>query len=484
MESDVNEHQNRATPNQTSCFVLLVAFVAVLVGGRGGFAQDVDPVAAPADPLQPSEQASTRPSPAEEVAGAIPVEPLRLLVGEVLARNPELASLAAQASAAEQVAPQVRALPDPMAALTAYLLTPETRVGPQRVMASLSQRFPWFGKLALREQAALYGTAAARARLEARRLELVTETRRLAWEIAFLDAWAAITRQDRETLAHYEELARARYASGVGLEQAVVKIQAEITKDDNRLLEITRRRVTLVASMNALRDLPQDTPLPPLALPASVEVRLDVARLRDEALARRPELVVAQAEIDRAATMIELAHKDYYPDVTAGLTYALVTGRDDAAGRQMPPPDNSQDVLGLSGAVNLPIWKEKLAAGVEEAVARRLAAEEAKRSVVTRIDGALGDLAQRLPLIWRQVRLFNDVLLIQAEQSLRSAEAGYAAGTLGALDLLDAERVLLEVRIAAARADADHAVAQVALEGAVATPLTATAKTTGDESDD
>ena len=67
--------------------------------------------------------------------------------------------------------------------------------------------------------------------------------------------------------------------------------------------------------------------------------------------------------------------------------------------------------------------------------------------------------------------LFERVLLVQAEQSLRSAEAGYAAGGLSSLDLLDAERVLLEVRTAALRARADFAIALARLEGAVGGPV-------------
>ena len=60
---------------------------------------------------------------------------------------------------------------------------------------------------------------------------------------------------------------------------------------------------------------------------------------------------------------------------------------------------------------------------------------------------------------------------MQAEQSLRSAEAGYAAGGLNSLDLLDAERVLLEVRTTTVRARADYAIALARLEGAVGSPV-------------
>ncbi len=337
---------------------------------------------------------------------------------------------------------------------------------------------PWFGKLKLAEQAAVLEAAAARSRVSARRLQLVTETRRLYYELAFLDAWVRVVREDRATLGHYEELARARYASGVGLEQGVVKIQAEITRDDTRLLEIASRRATLQAQVNALRDRPESTPLEVTGLPTLPRLAPDEHELSADAMARRPELAGAQADVERSATMIELAKKASKPDVTLGLNYTPVGTRTDLAGRQNPPQDNGQDILGVSAGVNLPIWRAKLTAGVEEATANRLAAEEAKRAVAAGIEQSVGDLTSRIPLIWDRLRLLDDVLSRQAEQSLRSAESAYAAGTLNALDLLDAERVLLEVRIAGQRARADYAVALAQLEGAVAGNV---ASTTGKE---
>jgi cobalt-zinc-cadmium efflux system outer membrane protein len=399
--------------------------------------------------------------------------PLRQLLAETLERNPEVAGLAAAAAGAEQKAPQVKALPDPVAGITAYLLTPETRVGPQQAMVSLSQRLPWFGKLRLRERAALYEAAAARAKVEAASLRVVTEVRRVAYELAFQDAYEAVVGEDRATLSHYEELARARYASGVGLEQPAIKIQAEITKDDARLLDIADRRAVLRAQINALRDQPDATPLPRIQLPAYPELTLALETLRQRALANRPEVGGADATIAMMRTQVDVAHKDYNPDVTLGLVYALVGKRTDPQGRAAPPPDNGQDDLGVTAGVNLPVWREKLAAGVKEASERVLWAEQARRSVVAGIDQSLDELVYRIPLTYQRLKLFKDVLSVQADQSLRSAEAGYVAGTQNALDLLDAERVLLEVRTATVRAVADYAIGVARLEGAVGGPLVA-----------
>lgn len=412
------------------------------------------------------------PDAADRVTNALEDASLQTVVREVLERNPSVAVAAARARAARLVAPQAKALPDPMIGVTGYLSSPETRVGPQRLMATLSQRFPWFGKIGLREQAALQQAEALDADVEARRLDLVTETRRLVYEIGFLDAFRGVVETDRETLIHYEQLARARYASGVGIEQGVIKIQAEITKDDSRLLDIATLRATLVASLNALRDRPQETRIPAIALPRPrSETAPLLAALRARALEARPELSAAQTDIERTDTLIELAQKDYKPDFTVGATYGLVTGRTDLGAGLVLPQDNGKDVFGISLSLNLPIKRGKLNASLEEAVERRLAAVERKRDVTTVIDRALGELVERLRLSGEQVRLFERVLLIQAEQSLRSAESGYAAGSLNSLDLLDAERVLLEVRTGTERARADHAIALARLEGTIGGPL-------------
>ena len=408
---------------------------------------------------------------ADRLTTALEDPVLRELVRDALERNPTLATAIAVARASLHQAPQAQALPDPVVGVTGYLSSPETRVGPQRLMATLSQQLPWAGKRRLREQAALHQSEALVSDVAARRLDLVTEVRRLSLEIAYLDAYRKVVETDRETLIHYEQLARARYASGVGIEQGVIKIQAEITKDDNRLLDIAALRSTFVAALNALRDRPQESPVPEMTLPTDTTVAPPLAALRTRALDARPELDAAQAYTARAGALVELARKEYKPDVTVGATYGLVTGRSDLGAGIMPPPGNGKDVFGISLSLNLPLKRGRLDAGLEEATERRLAAVERKRDITTMIDGALGELVERLRLSGEQVELFERVLLIQAEQSLRSAESGYAAGNLNSLDLLDAERVLLDVRTGIERARADHAIALARLEGAIGEPL-------------
>jgi len=444
---------------RSSCFQIVTAVAVVVLAANAGVGVDI------------REAAAGELGPPERIVAAIVDPEQRVLLAEVLERNPRLARLAAEARAAAQRAPQVSALPDPTASLTWFVMSPQTRVGPLRAAVNVSQSLPWFGSLDLAKQAALWEAAAVSARVEAARLELVTAARVAYHELQFLDAERRLTEADRATLERAAALSLARYAAGTGLGQAVIRAQAEITQAHSRLLGIAARRSEVAARLNALRDHGQALGVEAAPLAAPPLAALDPAELRLRARASRPEMAAATAEVEAAAARVERAKKAYGPEVMVGLSYGFVAPRDDAAGRLDPPEGNGDDDLGLMAGVSLPVWRSKLAAGVEEWTARRLAAEEAARELTASIDGELSELVYRIPLLAEQLRVHETVLLVQARQSLESAEAAYAAGTAAALDLLDAERVLLQVGTAAERVRADLAIAHARLEGAVGGPL-------------
>ncbi|MEE9231141.1 MAG: TolC family protein [Acidobacteriota bacterium] len=401
------------------------------------------------------------------------VQDVRLagLLREVLDRNPGLAALEARVRSVAERPAQARSLPDPNASVTAYLETPETRVGPQRATLTLSQKFPWFGKRGLRERAAVHEGSAARAHLESTRLERLTQARVYYHEIGFLDTYHALTGSDRDTLRHFEELARARYASGIGLQQDVLKVQTEITRVETKLLRITEQRARAVAALNALRNHREGASIETVPLPDPFRVALDRIDLEKAAVERRPEMERAAAEIERAATLVALARKDSDPDITLGVNYGFVGSRDDPAAGLASIEDDGQDILGISVGLNLPVRRARRTAQVREAVEQRAAVEGQKEQLAAQIRRSVEELAARIPLIWSQLRLFDDVLVRQSEESLRLAVSAYATGSVNALDLLDAERILLEARTAGARARADYLIAVARLEGVIARPL-------------
>lgn len=403
--------------------------------------------------------------PADAIVQRIADDQLRSLLAEVLERNPEIAALRAKIAASGEREIAARKLPDPRAELTAFVLPPETRVGPQRFAARVTQQLPGGGKLEKSARVAQAERRALSSQLEALRLDLVTRARRLLVELAYLDEARRVLDDDHTTLSHFEELARARYASGAGLQMDAVQLQAEMTRLEARATEIDERQAGVAADLNRLRDRPGE-PLPSVAVDLKAPDDLDWHALGQIAFASRPELAADDARIEQASVRTELASEDKSPDFSVGLTYAYVDRRTD-----VDVPHNGRDVLGLSGGISIPLWRKGTDAEVEAATQSRLAREAERRATVTTVERELEDLRGRLPEIARRLHLLSDVLPVQAEQSFASAEAAYAAGRVDALSLLDAERVLLDVRLSAARARADLAIALVDLEDAIAAPL-------------
>ncbi|MCH8820703.1 MAG: TolC family protein, partial [Acidobacteria bacterium] len=161
--------------------------------------------------------------------------------------------------------------------------------------------------------------------------------------------------------------------------------------------------------------------------------------------------------------------KEYWPNVTLGAGMINVGGRDDPAGLVMPPSGNSKNAFNFSIGINIPIRRDKYSAGVLEATEGLIANRKQYLNIRNEMEYSIRDQAIRIETLQEQVELFGQVLIPQAEEALRSTESAYETGQLGALDLLDSERVLWELRLINARYDADYLQALANLERAVGT---------------
>ncbi len=413
------------------------------------------------------------------------------LVHEVLERNPDLARLRHQTRAAAARADGAAALPDPELTVKSWLEPPQTRVGPQEYSLALRQRLPWRGDRSRFERIERLEVRRLEAAAEVLSLDLLTTTRQLAEEWRFLAVEERIIENERETLLRYERAAQARYAAGTGLQQEIVRIQAEITRVDLRLSELRLRRAECESSINRLRDRPGGTlvALPTTSTPdppALSEDSLALDRL-SPSISTRPRVEAARLAERSAALRQELAARQRRPALGVELSFTAVGDRRDAVGRATPPAGNGDDIVALSGSLTLPVWRDRLAAERRATEEARRAAAESIRLVRSEIAASLAEVTQRIPRLNEQLSLLEGVLSQQAREALRSAETAYSTGRLNAVDLLDAEVVLLEVRIALERTRADLALAWIELERATATPaakLTASTPTTPDSPGD
>jgi outer membrane protein TolC len=390
-------------------------------------------------------------------------------VGYAALHNQDVVSAWQTWRAAMERAPQVSHLPDPQFSYVEQLESVETRVGPQERSFSLRQTIPWFGTLGLRRRVADERAAGERAGVTAAVLGVVYRVTKAYYDLVFLARATDITTAHLDLMTQWEEVARSRYATGGAAYTDVIKAQVEIGKLGDRLAELHDRRRPLVATFNAVLDRPPDAVV---FIPNEASERdeiptaLDGGELRRRLAQSNPELIRLRHSAESFVYAEDLAGKQRLPDFTLGVNY-VQTG--DA--RMEGVPDSGKDPIMASLAVSIPLWQGSYAAAEREAASQYLAVSarrsERRNLLQARLEGALFDYRDAV----RKRDLYGDTLLPKGRQSLGATRAAYEVGEASFLDLVDAERVLLEFELAFAQARRDLAVNQADIEMLTGGPL-------------
>ena len=396
---------------------------------------------------------------------------LAALIRESLERNPGILRARMNSRAGYHRIVQATALPDPTLGITWHAGKPETRTGPQRKSLSISQRIPWPGKRADRGRIAAADAQVQSELVRVEEMRVVREVKSAYYDLAYMDLALAINAEQEQLLRHYESLARARYAQGLGPQQGAIRLQAEITRVLNQRRELQRRRLETGTALDALRDVAMNAPVSTEAIGRVPPVPVDDERLQAKGRDHHPEIKVALLMMEAERDRVRLERRRHFPDFTLGASWGDVGNRRDPAGRAAPPPDNGKDVYSLTVGVNVPIYRARYDAAVREANARLESAKAAHRDVLVAVRRAVRNAGLRLTTVAEQLRLFETALLPQAEQALGSAEAAYATGTAGIADLLDSETVLFEVRLGLARLASDYMRGLAEMEWAIGAPF-------------
>ena len=370
--------------------------------------------------------------------------------------------------------PQLTALPDPRFTYRYYIENVETRVGPQRHSFGIAQTFPWFGKLKLRGDVAMEAANAAQARYEAKKLKLFQQVKDAYYEYYYLGRAVEVVGNTRELMKYFESIARAKYKVAAVEYADVIRAQVELGKLDDRLTSLKKLRSPIMADLNASLNRPLSTELP---WPTSIPLE-SVAVTDDELLGllsrHNPELVALGHDVERHRKGVALARKDYYPDVTLSLGY-IETGPASMAGVS----DSGKAPIIAGVTVNLPIWAQKYRAKEREARRRQWAALHAKADRTNQLGFRVKRVIYEFLDAERKMGLYRDTLVPMAKQSLKVVETSYRAGKGSFLDLIDAQRVMLEFELLYERALTNHAQSLAKLEMLVGVKLPRTETDTG-----
>ena len=261
-------------------------------------------------------------------------------------------------------------------------------------------------------------------------------------------------------------IARERVKSG-GTQQDVIKAEVLIADLDRELANNQQVIATARSALGRQLHIPPDTELKTSPTLALISAPAEIERLNDLAVMARPELQGRLAAIARDEKAIELARKRFYPNVTLGLTY-MDMERTNAAGTRTA---SGSPNVGLFVGFNLPVYKNKYAAGVCEAQERALADAKLFEAQRDETYSEIQDLMIQARSQQNVLALLKDSILPRTKESLDLARSDYARSNVDYATVLSALREVLQVQLQIAQIEAEFAKALAALERAVGCQL-------------
>lgn len=349
--------------------------------------------------------------------------------------NPDVRAAFARWQAATARIPQARSLPDPMVGFGVMIESFRTRQ-----VFRVEQSFPWFGTLGLRGGVAAEAARAEAHRLEAASLRVRFEVMDAYAEYAFIGAARGLVRRNLELVQQLEEVALRQYQAAEVSQADVLRLQIEADTLEKELRSLADRERPAQARLNAalgrqsVETLPPPGPVPHNSLPASA------SETPAAAAAANPQLLAAHREILRAELGARLARRENLPNFFVGVEY-----KDGWS-------DMWRDEVGVMVGLSIPLWWEKNRGRIREAEADLTAAQSDWESLRNQLESQIELALFEVRDADRDIELFSVELLPKARQTFDVIQTGYQAGEQGFLDLIDAQRALLNFELSLIRA--------------------------------
>lgn len=333
-------------------------------------------------------------------------------------------------------------LPDPMLMFGYFIENVETRVGPQNQKISFRQGVPWFGTLGDKKDIAFEMSNVSFKKFQSDFLKLSYQVKSAYYDLYFLGKEIEITKENIELLLFWESVARTKYKVALRQHPDIIKAQVELGKLEDRMLTLEDKIRPVKARLMAVLNLsgPVDIPLPELI--DFVEEPAFDKNYITQILKNNPNLEAIKHMIEKEQHAVQLANKSSRPNFTLGLDY-IETG--DALN---PLSDESgKDPWIASVGINIPLWFGKNKAKKNEAKARKKSVEYLLIDKENQLTAMAENIIFQHDDALRKIQLYRDGLVPKAEQSLNASYASYQAGKADFLNVLDAQRQLLNFQL-------------------------------------
>ncbi len=319
-----------------------------------------------------------------------------------------------------------------------------------------------FGAGAARDQEAEAKAAAGAAQLRAARLMIAVAVIQTYYERHQAQVQLALSRQSHDLALRAVRLTQSRHEAGLA---APDEVRAASQRENRQRIEqarlkhqIDRTSWILAALMSRSTPMLQDA----RASGHFAAVRFP-SELRGDDLRRRPDLMLAEAEVLEAAARVRIARSALYPRLTLGGSIGYTHSLSSA-----PSPGGVAPVIGPT--IDIPLWdwgrRRAVVNSEDHALSGALALyRQAVIDAASEAHTALSALEQQQAVVATRREAVD-----ASQQSLDAWTTRYDLGLASELDLIQPEVDLLDARSALVGARLDSILALLAVYKAAGGP--------------
>ncbi|MBN2598074.1 MAG: TolC family protein [Marinifilaceae bacterium] len=361
--------------------------------------------------------------------------------------NPGLKARFKEYMAALELAPQVKALPDPQLAFAYFIEPVETRMGPQEFKFSLSQMFPWFGTLKAKENIAIQNAKAKYEVFLDTKSKLFSDISANYYNIYFNKKAIAITNQNFEILSVFKKLAAVKVEAGLVSAVDGYRIEMEIGDLQNQLALLTDKQEALEFSFNKLLNTDPSNEVDTPDVLWEDDIRFAKEALLDSVRSNNHKLLGIALQQESLKYRKILANKQGKPDFNLGFEYTIVgKGDNNLAGKDA--------FVFPKVGITIPLYRNKYKAMINEVVLLETAKEMDKANTQNMLESIFENSWKDYKDGHRRIALYISQLEL-ANKSLNLLETDYATGNKNFEEILRMERKVLKYKLELEKARAD-----------------------------
>ncbi|EIW20164.1 Outer membrane protein TolC [Pelosinus fermentans] len=304
--------------------------------------------------------------------------------------------------------------------------------------------------------------AMTKANYQDKQMEAYAAAKTAYYDLLYADKALEIGKENQQLMGQLVQIAQVNYSTGMVPLQDTLRAQTEFSKMTTDLLSMTSMAAVAKAKVNTVIGRKADTPFTVKEEFSAPPPDFDLTTLQTEAQAEKPAVVGMEQQVEMAKNGVELAKKQQLPD------YQFSIGYKD---RKQTMMSATPDTWKMEVMVMLPIWQGKNKAEIKSAAASLEAAQASLATMQSMTELDLQMALTEAQSAWRQIDLYKNTVIPQAEQTYQAGVVSYTNGKVDFMAVLDSLNALRNVRLDYYKARVNYEKAVADLEKAVGRPL-------------